>query len=86
LGPVFARNADKRKLATASIGLVAQRDERMSYYVGNRYIDELHSNITTVAIDYQVSSKYNLSFAQSFDFGLGENVVSSVSVVRRFDM
>ena len=78
-------NADKRKLATASVGVVAQRDERLSYYVGTRYIDEINSNITTVAADYQVSSKYNLSFAQSFDFGLGENVVSSVAVVRKFD-
>ncbi|HEX8915648.1 MAG TPA: LPS assembly protein LptD [Humisphaera sp.] len=78
-------NADRSKLATASVGIVAQRDERLSYYVGTRYIDEINSNITTVAIDYQLSSKYNLSIAQAFDFGLGENVVSSVGVIRKFD-
>lgn len=78
-------NADHSRLATAAVGLVVQRDERMTYFLGTRYIDELNSNITTAAIDYQLSSRYNVAFAQSFDFGQGENVVSSGSIIRRFD-
>jgi hypothetical protein len=78
-------NADRSSLATASVGLVAQRDERTSYYIGTRYIEALNSNITTVAVDYQLNSKYNFSFAQAFDFGQGENVVSSIGIVRKFD-
>jgi lipopolysaccharide assembly outer membrane protein LptD (OstA) len=78
-------NIDKRRLATASVGLVAQRDERSSYYVGTRYIDDLNSVITTFAVDYQINSKYNVSFSQSFDFGVGENVASSLAFIRKFD-
>jgi len=78
-------NLDEEKLATASIGMVVQRDERMTYFIGTRYIEELESNITTFAADYQVSSRYNVAVAQAFDFGVGENVVSSASVIRKFD-
>jgi hypothetical protein len=79
-------NADESRLATASAGLVLQRGERTSFFFGNRYIDELHSNITTAVIDYQINEKYSVSAAQAFDFGLGENVVSSASFIRRFDV
>lgn len=78
-------NADKERLATASIGLVVQRDERMTYYVGTRYIADLNSNITTASIDYQISSRYNIALGQSFDFSQGENVVSTMSLIRKFD-
>ncbi|MDB5297066.1 MAG: hypothetical protein JWO31_3049, partial [Phycisphaerales bacterium] len=78
-------NADHSRLATASVGLVVQRDERMTYYLGTRYIDELNSNITTFAIDYQISPRYNVGFAQSFDFSQGENVASGLSLIRKFD-
>ena len=79
-------NADKSRLATASVGLVLQRGERTSFYLGNRYIDDLNSNITTAVIDYQINEKYSVSAAQAFDFGQGENVVSSASFIRRFDV
>lgn len=78
-------NADEERLATAAIGLVAQRGEHMAYYIGNRYIADLDSNITTISFDYEVSKKYTIFFTQSFDFGLGENVVSQGGVIRRFD-
>jgi lipopolysaccharide export system protein LptA len=79
------QNIDEGKLATAGIGLLARRDERMTYFLGNRYIDELNSNISTVALSYELSSKYTLLAAQSFDFGISENVNSSFGVLRQFD-
>lgn len=78
-------NLDENELATASVGLAVRRDPRLSYFVGTRYIHELDSNITTVAADYELSRKYTLSLAQSFDFGDNGTVSSSIAVTRRFD-
>ena len=78
-------NLDKTRLATASVGLVVRRDTRLDYYLGNRYIADIHSNITTAAVDYQLTSKYSMSFSQSVDFGLGKNVESAFALSRRFD-
>jgi lipopolysaccharide export system protein LptA len=85
LGDVSENLDGHTRLATASLGLVARRDERMTYYVGNRYIADLGSNITTAAIEYQISPKYSIVLAQSYDFGLGQDVASEVEVTRRFD-
>jgi hypothetical protein len=79
------QNLNENRLATAGIGLLVRRDERMTYFVGNRYIDELTSNITTVAFTYQLSSKYLVAASQSYDFGLAQNVSSSIGVIRQFD-
>lgn len=78
-------NWEKRELATASVGLAVSRDPRLSYYLGNRYIEELNSNITTAAIYYELSTKYSLALSQSFDFTDRSTVSSSATIIRRFD-
>lgn len=78
-------NLDEDQWATASIGIIARREDKVAYYIGNRYIKQLNSNIATVAVDYELTRKYFVGFRQSYDFGQGENVVSEVSLVRRFD-
>jgi hypothetical protein len=78
-------NLDASKLATAAIGVLVRRDVAVSYYLGNRYIGDLNSNITSFQIDYQINPKYTIDFSQDFDFGLGKNVTSSLAIIRRFD-
>jgi hypothetical protein len=78
-------NLDARKLATAAIGVLVSRDVSQSWYVGNRYIADLNSNIATVQMSYQINPKYTISFSQSFDFGLNKDVSSNIAVIRFFD-
>jgi len=78
-------NLDKEQVATASLGVVVQRDINLSYYLGQRYIEELNSNITTAAVVFRISPKYSVTASQSYDFGDNENVGTSATVVRRFD-
>jgi hypothetical protein len=78
-------NLDVNRLATASIGLNVQREDRLRYYLGFRYIEPFDANIATIAVDYQLTPKYLISMNQSYDFGPGENVVSSFALSRKFD-
>jgi hypothetical protein len=78
-------NLEEARLATAAIGLAVRRDERMSWYIGTSYIDELDSNITTVGLNYTISKKYSVGYTQAFDFGDGENVNYLATLNRRFD-
>ena len=78
-------NLDFDKLATAALGVLIRRDVAESWYIGNRYIADLNSNIVTITGNYQISPKYSIGFGQSFDFGLGKDVSSNISVVRSFD-
>ena len=78
-------NLDRGSVQTLAIGVLVRRDEKLSYFIGNRYIAELDSNITSIHADYELTSKYLLSLDQEFDFTLGKNVYSSLAVIRKFD-
>ena len=78
-------NLDDRVIATRSTGVVVQRGDRMTYYVGDRSIHELDSNILSFLANYELSTRYTLGLGQSYDFGSDQNVTSNISVMRRFD-
>jgi len=78
-------NIDHAVLATASIGMAVSRYDRLSYYLGLRYIEQLNSDIATFAIQYQLTAKYNLVFSQSYDFGAQQDVGTDITVERQFD-
>ena len=79
-------NADHQQLAQASVGIAVLHDPRTTYFIGQRYIDPLSSNITTVSVGYQLTAKYSFSFSQSYDFGNEIHDVSSdFQIMRNFD-
>jgi hypothetical protein len=78
-------NLDRGSLQTIALGLLVRRDERLSYFIGNRYVDALNSNITSVHFDYQMTPKYLIDLDQEFDFTQGKNVYSSVAILRKLD-
>ncbi len=78
-------NLDENELATASIGLAVRRADRLSYFVGLRYIEPVDANLVTVAATYQLSPKYTLAGATSFGIGDDDRVYASGSIQRHFD-
>lgn len=78
-------NLDESQMATHSVGVAVRRGSRMTYYVGDRYINELNSNIVSFVMNYELSTRYTLGLNQSYDFGEDQGVTSRVSAVRRFD-
>jgi hypothetical protein len=78
-------NLDYRKLATASVGLAVQRDTRLNYFIGTRYIADLNSNVATIEANYELDRKYTLSATQSFDFAQSKDVYYTFALIRRFD-
>lgn len=79
-------NLSENQLATAAAGFAAQRGDRLSYYVGMRYIEELNSAIGTIAASYEITRKYSLMINQSYDFGSDDGTVySSLGLTRKFD-
>ena len=79
------QNLDKVRLATASIGVAIQRDQRLSYFIGTRYIADLDSNIITLEANYKLDNKYSISASQSFDLAQAKDVYYNFSLTRNFD-
>jgi hypothetical protein len=79
------QNLDKVRLATASIGLAVLRDQRLSYFIGTRYIADLDSNIITLEANYKLDDKYSIAASQSIDLAQSKDVFYSFSLIRNFD-
>lgn len=80
-----AYNLDEMALATTSLGVAVQRDPRLSYFAGVRYIGEINSTIASLALNYELSTKYSVQLLQSMSLSGEGNQNSSVTVIRRFD-
>ena len=80
------QNLDKERLATASVGVATQRDERIQYFVGLRYIGtDLNSTIASFLMNYQISTKYSVLTQYSFNFSEHSSDEASITVIRHFD-
>jgi hypothetical protein len=79
-------NLDEDELATTSIGLAVQRDTRLSYFVGTRYIGSaVDATLASFAANYELTTKYALAVSQSINLSERRNQVSSFTVLRRYD-
>ena len=78
-------NLQEGTLATAAVGVAAQRGDRISYYVGGRYIGEINTSLARLALTYKLSDKYSVILNQSFDLDQGNSRSTSLTVIRRFD-
>jgi len=78
-------NLDRQKLATAAIGIAVQRDDRLSYYIANRYIADLDSNVITFEMNYKLDNKYSLQATESLDLAQNKDVYYTFTLYRNFD-
>jgi hypothetical protein len=78
-------NLDRDKLATAAIGVAVQREARLSYYISNRYIADLNSNVITFELNYKLDNKYNLQATESLDLAQNKDVYYTFTLNRSFD-
>lgn len=91
-------NLDKSKLATASIGLSVHMGTRLSYYIGLRHIgldfvEVVNGNtfvfedqdLAIFSTNYELTTKYQLQLANSYDLAQNRNDRSTISLVRHFD-
>ena len=80
-------NHDPRngKLGKASVSLNVERDPRLSYFGGIRYIRPLDSSVATFGGNYRLSKKYAVTFYEQYDldFRGGDNLVTRLTLTRK---
>ncbi len=79
-------DTDDGKLERWNAGFAVERDPRLRYYAGLRYIRLLDSAVGTFGVNYRLTRKYTLSVFEQYDFDYesGNNNATSVSIVRKF--
>lgn len=91
-------NVDEDQFARGSVGFGVRQTPRLSYFLGYRHVGvELDTviddhrfrfdrqDLVLFATDYQLTTKYRMNVAQSYDFARDKFVRSAVSLTRAFD-
>ena len=91
-------NTEEDQFARGSVGFGVRQTPRLGYYFGYRHVGvELDTviddhrfrfdkqDLAIFAADYQLTAKYRLNLAQSYDFARDRNVRSAISLTRAFD-
>jgi len=75
---------DSHRFEQAAAGLAVDQSPSLTYFLGNRYVNVLGTDEWTAAMDYQLTQKYRLITSESYDFDQGRNILSSVTILRKF--
>jgi len=73
-----------------NIGFSHLRWPNLSYYIGSRYLRRVQilgeegSNAFTFAATYMLDPRYTIVFSQQYDFDYGANILSDISLIRRY--
>lgn len=78
-------NLDKRETAIAEAGIAINRGSRLSYYIGDAYIQELESQVLSFNASYNLTAKYTINLNQALDVGQVRAAVTYLTLIRRFD-
>jgi len=76
-------DSDDWALGSSGLGLHIDRDPRLSWFVGHRYIGQTHSNLAVFGANYRLNSKYTLAVREAFDMDRGRNAELELTLIRR---
>jgi hypothetical protein len=67
-------------------GFAVQRDPRVRYYLGTRFVDDMDTALGILGVSYRINRLYTVSFFEQYDFRFdgGKNLLSTLSVIRKF--
>ncbi len=71
------------KLDTFDIGVIFDRSPKMTFYLGQRYIDASSSNMLIGSLDYKLNERWTLGFFGQLDVGPSEASDYRVALKRR---
>ncbi len=74
---------DGHRVEQAAAGIAVDQTNTLSYFLGNRYVYALNTDQWTIAMDYQLTQKYRIIAAESFDTQAGNNILTSLTLIRK---
>lgn len=66
------------------LSLNVERDPRLAYFFGWRYIHDTDSNLAVFGANYRLNEKYSVSFREAYDLELSRNYTTDLALVRRW--
>lgn len=67
-----------------SVSLNVERDPRLSYFVGYRYIQESQDHLIGFGSNYRLNEKYTFAFREYYDLYFERNYSTQISLIKRW--
>lgn len=80
-----AYSLESDDLVTVAAGMTVTRDDRLSYSIGGRYVEPLDLTLAVGSINYNLSQRYSIAAAASYDVDVNDVRNTTVLITRRFD-
>lgn len=77
-------NIDSGNLDLFNASYAVERDPRLSYFFGYRYIGPADSNLLGFGANYQINTKHTIAIREYFDLERGETETFDITIIRRF--
>ncbi|HWL93533.1 MAG TPA: LPS assembly protein LptD, partial [Phycisphaerae bacterium] len=77
-------DANRDNVGTSAVSLAIEREPRLSYFVGWRYIHDTDSNLAAGGFNYKLSEKHTLAFRETYDIDEGRNHSTEIVYIRKW--
>jgi hypothetical protein len=67
-----------------NLGFRVDQSPKLTFYVGNRYANDVDSSVFIARVDYKVNERWRIGYYEQFDFGLSDLVERKLILERRF--
>lgn len=75
---------NRGNMGTSNISLAVEREPRMSYFVGWRYIHDTNNSLVGAGANYKLNEKHTVGIREYYDVELGKNYTTQVTLIRRW--
>lgn len=75
---------DRGNMGTSNATFAVERDPRLSYFLGWRYIHDTQSNLIAFGGNYKLSEKHTVAIRELYDIDVGRNYSTEFIYVKRW--
>jgi len=75
-------DTDRGAIGSSGLGLHVDRDPRLSYFLGHRYVGLSDSNLFGFGANYRLNEKYTMAFREEYDINRGANADIAITIIR----
>lgn len=77
-------DANRGNMGTSNVSLAVEREPRLSYFVGWRYIHDTNNSLLGAGANYKLSEKHSVAIREFYDIELGRNYTTELAYIRKW--
>ncbi|MFQ5501358.1 MAG: LPS assembly protein LptD [Phycisphaerae bacterium] len=77
-------DVNRGNVGTSNVSIAVEREPRLAYFAGWRYIHDTDSNLVTFGSNYKLNQKHTVAFRETYDIQEGRNFSTEVIYIRKW--